>query len=250
MQSRDVLDTLIWATDAGHSAMVALNDWGSPGERPTQYLSDVAADDAIIEILHAEGFATLSEESGHLYSDRELTAVVDPLDGSTNAARRLPWYATSISVVDADGPWVSLVTNHVSGQAFAAVRGEGATCNSVPIAKRQPVELSNAIISLSGMAATNPGWAQFRCYGALALDLTAVAFGNFDGYIDCSVDAHGVWDYLGALHVCQELGIPVVDALGRDLVVLDHAARRTPVCGVDQPLLDQLLAARSSWQTT
>ena len=30
-----------------------------------------------------------------------------------------------------------------------------------------------------------------RTFGALALDLCAVADGRFDGYIDCGVDAHG-----------------------------------------------------------
>ena len=48
-------------------------------------------------------------------------------------------------------------------------------------------------------------------------------------YVDCSRDAHGPWDYLGGLLVCREAGAVVADAFDRELVVLDHAARRTPV---------------------
>ena len=38
--------------------------------------------------------------------------------------------------------------------------------------------------------------------------------------------------------VCQEAGAVVIDALGRDLVVLDHGARRTPVAAASQALLE------------
>lgn len=240
-----MLDTLIWAADAGQSAMGAIGDWGLSGQRATQYKSDVVADKAILELLIAEGFGVLSEESGRVHEDRALTAVVDPLDGSTNAHRGLPWFATSIAVVDEDGLLASLVVNHISGDSFSALRGEGAFVNETRMTKPEAPAMGDAIISLSGLPTHHYGWGQFRCYGALALDLAGVARGNFDGYVDCSVDAHGVWDYLGALHVCQELGIPVVDALGRDLLVLDYEARRTPVCGLDQNLLDELLHQRA-----
>jgi fructose-1,6-bisphosphatase/inositol monophosphatase family enzyme len=73
-----------------------------------------------------------------------------------------------------------------------------------------------------------------------------VASGTLDGYVDCSVDAHGAWDYLGALLVCREAGAEARDAHGRDLVVLEHAARRTPVAGATPVLLDDLLAVRAS----
>jgi myo-inositol-1(or 4)-monophosphatase len=53
-----------------------------------------------------------------------------------------------------------------------------------------------------------------------------------------------VWDYLGGALVCAEAGAVVADALGRDLVVLDHAARRTPVGAATPDLFDALLAAR------
>jgi fructose-1,6-bisphosphatase/inositol monophosphatase family enzyme len=80
--------------------------------------------------------------------------------------------------------------------------------------------------------------------GASALDICAVASGAFDGFVDMSVDAHGVWDYLGAFLVLEEAGGLIVDALGRDLVVLDDVARRTPVAASGEELLECLLSER------
>ncbi len=50
-------------------------------------------------------------------------AVVDPVDGSTNASRGIPWYASSICMLDADGPRVSVVANLANGVRYHAVRG-------------------------------------------------------------------------------------------------------------------------------
>ena len=91
------------------------------------------------------------------------------------------------------------------------------------------------------------GWKQYRALGAAALDLCAVAAGLVDAYLDCSKSAHGPWDYLGGLLVCTEAGAVVADAEGRELVCLDHDARRTPVAAATPALLDEALAARRTF---
>lgn len=196
--------------------------------------SDLATDAAALAVLHDAGVRVLSEESGLTGpAGAAVTVVVDPLDGSTNAAAGLPWYATSLCAVDAEGPRVAVVRNLATGECFAAVRGEGATRDGVPF--RSPAErtevLGDALVLLSGHARTHLGWRQYRAMGALALDLCAVAAGRMDAFLDCSVDAHGVWDYLGGVLVAREAGIDVQDVHGRELVVLDPSVRRTPVAG-------------------
>ena len=108
-------------------------------------------------------------------------------------------------------------------------------------------ELGDAMVGLSGLPPGWLGWHQFRALGAVALDLCAVAEGRFDGYLDCSPSAHGPWDYLGGMLVCQEAGAVVEDAIGRDLVVLDHGARRTPIAAGTSALLAEALAARRTF---
>ena len=63
--------------------------------------------------------------------------------------------------------------------------------------------------------------------------------------VDATPSSHGPWDYLGGLLVCTEAGASVADGDGRDLVTLDHAARRAPVAAATPALLDALITARS-----
>jgi myo-inositol-1(or 4)-monophosphatase len=106
------------------------------------------------------------------------------------------------------------------------------------------VALRHSLVGLSGYPPHWLGWKQFRALGAVALDLCAVAGGRLDAYVDCSVDAHGAWDYLGGMLVCQEAGALVVDAFDRPLVVLEHRGRRTPVAAGTPELLAEAVAAR------
>jgi len=206
----------------------ALEDWGLSGNRSDQYNSDVVADQVISDSLVASGYRILSEESENFSGDG-LVAVVDPLDGSTNASRGLPWFATSLCVVDEHGPLVAVVADLVHSVRYEAIRGKGSFKDGEKLLRTDNPELSESIIGISGLPPHNPGWAQFRSLGAIALDLCAVADGRLDGFVDCSPDAHGIWDYLGASLVCAEAGVEVADSQGRNLHEPDRSIRRTPV---------------------
>ena len=122
-----LLDVLDEAVRAVRSALDVLDDWGPAGTRPGQYRLDLAADGAALPVLHGAGLAVLSEESGVTGDATSgLLAVIDPMDGSTNAHRGVPFYSTSICVLDAEGPLVGLVVNQATGARYAAVRGGGA----------------------------------------------------------------------------------------------------------------------------
>ena len=230
------------AVDAVVASFDGHDDWGLSGGREGLYASDLVADSAALPVLQDAGLAVLSEESGRS-GDAELVAVVDPLDGSTNASRPLPWFATSICVVEGDRPRVAVVHDHASGVRWDAIAGGGARVDGAALPRRASVSLDEAIVAINALPSRNPGWGQFRCFGAAALDLCAVADGRFDAYVDFDVDALGPWDYLGGMLVCQEAGVEVADAFDRPLVTLEHAARRTPVAGTGEAFI-ALLAAR------
>src|SRR5690606_15463745 len=221
-----------------------LDDWGPSGGRAGQYLSDLAANSVALEVLEAGGVGVLSEESGPHALDRDVVVVVDPLDGSTNAARGIPWFATSLCAVDGDGPRAALVVDLPHGRTYSAVRGGGASVDGVALEPTACTAVGDALVAISGLPAEPLGWRQFRTLGAAALDLCAVAEGTLDGFVDCTPSAHGSWDYLGGALVCAEAGAVVTDAYGRDLVTLDHTARRTPVAAATPALLDSLVEAR------
>lgn len=239
-------------------ALAGLEDWGLTGTIPGQYHHDVVADELMIGPLLDAGYRVLTEESGIVAaapggtSASEITVVVDPVDGSTNASHGLPWFATSLCAVDADGPLAAHVVNLATGQRFQAVRNEGIEVDPGLADRRDfgPSDcdrLSDAIVSLSGLPPSHGGWRQFRAYGACALDMCAVAGGLVDGFVDVD-GAHGVWDYLGAQLVCAEAGVALADGAGRDLVVLDPAQRRAPIAAATPALLDELVAMWAEWR--
>jgi fructose-1,6-bisphosphatase/inositol monophosphatase family enzyme len=104
------------------------------------------------------------------------------------------------------------------------------------------------MLGLGGWPPFHFGWRQYRSFGAIALDLCAVADGRLDGYVHCVRDEVAEWDYLGATLICREAGAYVVDVHGRPLDPLDHLARRTPVAAGSAALLDQLVSARGRFE--
>ncbi|MGH9262031.1 MAG: inositol monophosphatase family protein, partial [Acidimicrobiales bacterium] len=153
------------------AALDGLDDWSPVGTRAGQYLSDLTADAAALEVLEAADVGVLSEESGLRGAERDILVVVDPLDGSTNAARGIPWFATSLCAVDGDGPRAALVVDLPHGRTFAAVRGGGASVDGMPIQPSGCTTVGEALVGISGLPAEPLGWWQFRTLGAAALDL-------------------------------------------------------------------------------
>jgi len=241
-----LLAVLDEAADAVAGALRRTTEWGPSGLRPSQYRSDLTADAAALAVLDRAGLGVVSEESGVHRPEAPVWVALDPLDGSTNAHRRLPWYATSLAAVDVDGPLAAVVVNLVSGSRYRAVRDGGATRDGDPIRTSGVSVLGDAVVGLSGLPPRHLGWRQFRALGAAALDLCAVADGTLDGFVDCSEDAHGVWDYLGGTLVLTEAGGHVVDARARALTVRQHDARRTPVAGATRLLCRALVDARQA----
>ncbi|MGD0809192.1 MAG: inositol monophosphatase [Acidimicrobiales bacterium] len=244
--SDELLAVLHTAVDAVIDVLARQEDWSLTGLGNNQYHHDTVADAAAIAVLDAAGLAIFSEESGVHHPERPVMVVIDPVDGSTNASRGLPWWAVSLCALDSFGPLAAVVAGPPLGERFEAVRGKGASRNGKAIAPSQSVHLSHSIIAFNGYPASHYGWAQYRALGAAALDLCAVACGALDGFVDCSLDSLAPWDYLGGLLVCQEAGAQVTELYGRDLVVRQPGQRRALVAAGTPRLLEDLVAARTA----
>lgn len=240
----DILGFLHDVADAAADTVDELGPWSLTGEREGQYSGDVAVDEVVVDMLEAAGFDVLSEESGAGRWDRSsgrLLCVVDPVDGSTNASKGFPWFATSLCVVDDGGPRVALVAEQSGSEIrYSAMRGAGARCDGVPMKAATSVAPSRAVIGVNGVPPADHGWWQVRSMGAAALDLSLVGAGALDGYVD--FHSHGVWDYLAAYLICRESGAAFADVHGRNLVVLDPSERRSPVAAATPELVAHLTA--------
>ncbi|MEZ5169237.1 MAG: inositol monophosphatase family protein [Acidimicrobiia bacterium] len=214
-------------------------------DRPTQYAVDLVADDAALDVLRGEDVRVLSEESGFSGNpDAPVTVVLDPVDGSTNCARDIPYWGTSICALDATGALVGLVVNQVTGTETTAVRDRGAWRDGEPITSSGVEEPGDALIAWNGAPAYEMDWKQFRSLGSGALALCDVAAGNVDAFID-SAPTHAPWDYLGGMLACTEAGAVVGDLAGEPLITDDPDARRH-IAAAATPALYAAIAARAT----
>jgi len=246
----EVLDLFASISDAASDVLARNDDWGWSGRRDTQYTVDLAMDDACLPPLLAAGFAVLSEESGVTLpaevgsvDETRGLVVVDPLDGSTNAALGLPWCATALCLVVDGDRIVATVTNLRTRDRFAAVKGGGATHNGRPTTVSSPVSLGDAIVCFNGVPDEHLGWRQARVLGATALDICSIAAGGLDGYVDLDHGNISVWDYLASALILEEAGGVIADLSGRDLVAVGDDVRRDPVAASSPELLDELRCA-------
>ncbi len=183
---------------------------------------DQAAEDAVVERLLAleEDFVLVSEELGErtFGSGGALRVVVDPIDGSVNAKRGIPFFSFSLAV--ADGPtmgdvFFGYVYDFGTGEEWTAERGRGAFLGGVPlgaVGPKDPIE----ILSFEGT--TTPSVAErvqgviglterVRVMGSLALSLCHLAAGRVDAAC-CLKDIRSV-DIAAAQLLLGELGIAI-----------------------------------------
>jgi myo-inositol-1(or 4)-monophosphatase len=219
---------------------------------------DAAAESAIVarlEHLHAEGhdFHLVSEELGERTFGGDATyVVVDPIDGSMNAKRGIPYFSLSVAI--ANGPLMSdvhfgYVYDFGTGEIWTATRGEGAWLGDERLGSQRPkdqIELLSVEATVAGSVADKAvafaGFAhRLRIMGSLALSLCHLAAGRVDAV--CSLKAARAVDIAAAQLLLKECSLPIVfaDAGPFDAAPLDTAAR-SPVAAAGTDELAERLA--------
>jgi myo-inositol-1(or 4)-monophosphatase len=183
---------------------------------------DAAAEEVVVARLAATGesFTLVSEELGEAVygSGGPWRVVVDPIDGSLNAKRDIPFFSLSVAV--AEGPAMGdVVFGYVydfgSGEEWTARRGEGAFLNGRRLGAVRPkdeLEIlsfeATTTAEVAERAAAVAGIAyRLRIMGSLALSLCHLAAGRVDGV--CSLKPARSVDIAAAQLLVHECGLAV-----------------------------------------
>jgi myo-inositol-1(or 4)-monophosphatase len=178
---------------------------------------DKAAEDAILARLAAiDDLSIVSEEVGRL-GDGRTTVVVDPIDGSLNAKRGIPFFSVSIAVADGDrmrDVAFGYVYDFGSGEEWVARRGAGATLNGEPLTvkPKDSIEILSFEATLTSLVARDaPKVAELayrlRIMGSLALSLCHLAAGRVDAV--CSLKGARSVDIAAAQLLVREAGLAI-----------------------------------------
>jgi myo-inositol-1(or 4)-monophosphatase len=178
---------------------------------------DEAAERVILARLRDTGATIVSEEVGRVEGGTTVV-VVDPIDGSLNAKRGIPFFSLSIAVADGgtmDDVAFGYVYDFGSGEEWLARRGEGAWLNEEPLGGLRPKDrieiLSFEATRTSLVARHAPAFSELayrlRVMGSLALSLCHLAAGRVDGV--CSLKEARSVDIAAAQLICREVGIAV-----------------------------------------
>jgi myo-inositol-1(or 4)-monophosphatase len=248
---------------AANAAREAVGTLHTPAERSVAYgegeggdttlAVDRAAEDAVFDSLRAFGRPVLvvSEERGEvsLNGGNEggaVRVVVDPVDGSLNAKRGLPFACVSLAV--ASGPRmadvdVGFVAELDPARDWWAVRGEGSFLDGERLAPlspgplevlgletARPVLVAGAADAIAGLEAR-----RLRVLGSVAASMCLVAAGRLDAMITLR-EVRSV-DVAAAQLIVSEAG-GAVALPGGD--TLDLAMRSRAAAARDAALLERL----------
>jgi myo-inositol-1(or 4)-monophosphatase len=185
---------------------------GEGGDETTAV--DARAEEVVLR--HFEDVSVVSEEIGVI--DRGSTVVVvDPIDGSLNAKRGIPFFAVSIAVADGrtmDDVHFGYVFDFGAREEWWAVRGEGAFLNGAPLRElpKETIEIlafeATQTSLVAEKAASMVGVAdRLRIMGSLAISLCHLAAGRIDGV--CSLKPARSVDIAAAQLLVRERGLAI-----------------------------------------
>lgn len=214
------------ASSSPHRAdVVAMGADGSPTEE-----IDRIAEAKVLSTLDAEGVTwdLLSEEIGLVRRGGPWTLVVDPIDGSHNALRGLPYATVSLALgrETLGGIEMGLVHDLTNGTNYWAVRGHGAFRDGRRISTRRWDARTELFFLNLGRHSTPRALAlagkarRVRSLGCASLEMTMVAQGSSDVYFfeNDTVNRNlRVTDIAAAYRIVSEAGGGVLDATSAPL---------------------------------
>ena len=198
-------------------------DIGADGT-PTKYIDKIAEEVAIKLLKKSETKANLlSEEVGFLDFGGKYTFVLDPVDGTRNAYRGIPFYAVSlaIGVSKISDVEYGIVKNIPTGDVFAAEKGHGAFLNGkqIQVCDVPSKDMLSSLTLGKNYDRTTLSLSKkniVRSLGSASLEMCMVAVGGLDFYV-LGNEYLRVIDIAASTLIVREAGGFVKNISGDDL---------------------------------
>lgn len=217
---------------------------------PTKYIDKIAEDVAMHVIKKFKvPLNLLSEEVGFIDNNSHYTFVLDPVDGTRNAYRGIPFYAVSLAIGSSVLSDVSygIVKNIATGDCFIAEKGKGAFLNNKQVAVPD-VPDNELLLSLALGKYSNAFTSKLsqmytiRSLGSASLEMCMVATGALDAYV-VGHECMRVTDIAASTLILREAGGNVINFLGDPLdMALSLDERVGFIAAGSRFLVDDLLA--------
>jgi myo-inositol-1(or 4)-monophosphatase len=212
---------------------------------------DQAAEEAVLARVAVEGVRVVSEEIGVVGSG-STTVLVDPIDGSQNAERAIPYFALSVAVAEGE-TMADVVFGYVydfgADEEWTALRGGGAFLNGEPLtgAPKQEIEFLSIEATRAALVAEQlprlvPLTDRVRIMGAQAISFCHLAAGRTDAVV-CLKPSRSV-DFAASQLLISERGFSIhaIDGPPVPELPLDLEAR-SRICAAHRPELTARIAA-------
>jgi myo-inositol-1(or 4)-monophosphatase len=173
--------------------------------------SDATLVSGLADLFPGEG--VLSEEGKQQVPGSSAYWVVDPLDGTTNFAAGIPYWAISMARFEGGVPVLAILDVPPLRQRIVAIRGGGAWRNGKPL---QPPSSQAHSAGCASLCSRSIGVLQklpdrrfpgkIRLLGVASLNLVSVAMGQTIAALEATPK---IWDLAAAWLVLSELECPV-----------------------------------------
>ncbi len=166
-------------------------------------------------LLPQAGF--IAEEETGWPEDDAPNWIIDPLDGTTNYLHGIPFYCTSVALLEEDEVVLGVIHDPVHQHTFYAYKGGGAFLNGKPIHCNKNKQLADALLATGFPYDDFEYEMQYlrlfkefthktrglRRLGSAAMDMAYVAWGKFDGFYEYGLNP---WDVAAGIIIVQEAG--------------------------------------------
>jgi fructose-1,6-bisphosphatase/inositol monophosphatase family enzyme len=216
---------------------------------PTSYVDKVAEDVALKLLEKSEVKVNLlSEEKGFVDFGGDHVFVLDPVDGTRNAYRGIPFYSVSLAIGTSkiSDIYYGIVQNIPTGDVFMAEKNHGAFLNTQPIhvCEMPSLEMLSSI-SLGKNHTSRAGVlskkGNVRSLGSASLEMCLVAISALDYYF-VGKEILRVVDIAASTLIVREAGGFVKTIRGDDLDMgFDLVERTSVVAACSEELISVLL---------